>query len=125
MKNLRTIAFFVAFIIFASESATAAEIWSCDYKDHRHTNWTVIGNKMKPAGSKLPLTIAYNDDHVLVARLTRWIANQHSPFTVTVVIEKTGGTVVEIDNIITVAMGEAPKKIVTPDARTGHCTLVH
>jgi hypothetical protein len=125
MKNLRTFAFFVAFIIFASESAAAAEIWSCDYKDHRHTNWTVIGNKMEAAGGKTPLTIAYNDDHVLVARLTRWTAEQRSPFTVTVVIEKTAGTVVEIDNIVTVAIGEVYKKVVTPDARTGHCTLIH
>jgi hypothetical protein len=106
MKHLRDIALALAAIICGSTTAANAEKWSCEMEMKKgkpyKQEWIVSDDKMKmfvPKGKGF-YRVAVDDDDTLLGFLRFWAdpAKSPRPFTSYVLIVKSTGVAIEIDD---------------------------
>jgi hypothetical protein len=122
-------AFWSAAMALACVSAGAkAETWSCEQKAANKTIaqvWIVSGERLTTPNDERHYRIVKNDQRVLVAFHKDWeykIAGG-TPFVSYVIIEKTTGSLIDLNDSVLTSLGEDYKDTATPDVGTGHCTL--
>jgi len=71
------------------------------------------------------LRVVKNDQRVLVAFFKKWenAKRREGGFTNYIIIEKTTGTLIELDDIVMTSMGEIYKDEAEPHLDVGHCIL--
>jgi hypothetical protein len=110
-------------------SATAkGEMWSCDQSVAEKTVnqvWIVSGDRLKTPSDERNYRIVRNDQRILVAFHKDWEykIGGGTPFVSYVIIEKTTGTLIDLNDSVLTSLGEEYKDTATPDVGLGRCTL--
>jgi hypothetical protein len=105
-----------------------AETWSCEQKAANKIIaqvWIVSGDRLTTPNDERRYRIVKNDQRLLVAFHKDWeykIAGG-TPFVSYVIIEKTTGSLIDLNDSVLTSLGEDYKDTATPDVGTGHCTL--
>jgi hypothetical protein len=118
-----------AIIAITCVSATAkGETWSCAQSMADKTVkqvWIVSGDRLTTPSDERYYRIVRNDQHILVAFHKDWEykIGGGTPFVSYVIIEKTAGTLFDLNDSVLTSLGEEYKDTATPDVGVGHCTL--
>ena len=130
MKSISSSAGFCSAIIAITcvSAAAKGETWSCDQSMADKTIkqvWIVSGDRLTTPSDERNYRIVRNDQHILVAFHKDWEykIGGGTPFVSYVIIDKTAGTLIDLNDSVLTSLGEEYKDIATPDVGVGHCTL--
>jgi hypothetical protein len=101
-----------------------AETWSCETElagKSQKQEWIIAGDRMFSPKGKGHLQVAHNDDHVVVGFFRNWDSKTRSSFQV--IIEKTTGTYVEMNDIVMNVLGKEFKDTTSLSVDVGQCAL--
>jgi len=119
---------FAAVALACLSAGAKAETWSCEQKAANKTIvqvWIVSGDRLTTPDDERHYRIVKNDQRVLVAFHKDWeykIAGG-TPFVTYVIIDKTTGSLIDLNDSVLTSLGEDYKDTATPDVGAGHCTL--
>jgi len=104
------------------------ETWSCEQSNTGKTVnhvWIVSGDRLTTPNDERHYRIVTNDQRALVAFRKDWEykIGGGTPLVAYVIIEKTTGTLIELNDSVLTTLGEEYKDTTTPDVGIGHCTL--
>ena len=116
-------------VVISCLSAIAkAETWSCEQsianKTVNHV-WIVSGDRLTTPSDERHYRIVTNDQRALVSFRKDWEykIGGGTPLVAYVIIEKTTGTLIDLNDSVLTTLGEEYKDTATPDVGIGHCTL--
>jgi len=104
------------------------ETWSCEQSNAGKTVnhvWIVSGDRLTTPSDERQYRIVTNDQRALVAFRKDWEykIGGGTPFVAYVIIEKSTGMLIDLNDSVLTTLGEEYKDTVTPDVGIGHCTL--
>jgi hypothetical protein len=129
----RTCVFVIAVMLTATNTALG-ETWLCDLtvlegKPAAKIKWVITGDQMRAFNAARPTTgavdayrVVRNDDRVLVAFFKKWKPHRDDSFTSYYVLDKTSGTLVELNDSVMNAIGMGVgSEFAVPNVEVGHC----
>ena len=103
-----------------------AEAWSCEQNVADKTikqTWVVSGDRLTVPNDERNYRIIKNDARVLVAFRKDWEykIGGGTPLVAYIIIDKTTGALVDLNDGVLTTLGAEYKDTVTPEAVLGHC----
>ncbi len=105
-----------------------ADTWSCEQNVAAKTIkqvWIVSGERLSTPNNERHYRIIRNDARVLVAFHKDWEykIGGGTPLVAYVIIDKTTGALIDLNDSVLTTLGAEYKDTATPDVAVGHCAL--
>ena len=105
-----------------------ADTWACEQDVAAKTVkqvWIVAGERLSTPNDERHYRIIKNDAHVLIAFRKDWEykIGGGTPLVAYIIIDKTTGGLIDLNDSVLTTLGEEYKDTATPDAAVGHCAL--